>query len=183
MTESSHPAGNLVEVFHVVTSEDYKTEIPQPISVHNFCELLAEDRVATMSSYIDQAKHGNSTVTLELLAAGGTCLLAIQVHPSGVGVSVTLIGLDGLLIPEMLGGRVLGMRADAIHKICNDLSAARLNSELAEKILAPDVDGVDVRVKDALGSVVRVSVSIEEQLRDLQRSVKLNIRGSADGEA
>ena len=177
------PAASLVATYQLRPDETCGAQpaLLDMLTYRDFCDLFAEERVDAVKSYLDRAALGEQVVTFEQLACGEPRLLVVEADADSTGALLArVIQVDAISVPEHLTSRVLGMRAAVIHQICNDLSAARLNSELAEKILQAGNDTVDQRVVDALRSVIRLSKTVEAELRELQRNVKLNLQGSID---
>ncbi len=173
----SRPA---VQFYHVAAPGADSGDGAQGTTPEAFCELLHEHSHGDVAAHLARARQGESVVSLELKRDGVTCLLVMQPHESGAGVSVLLIPLDNLLVPDVIAERALGMRKQVIHDICNDLTAARLSSELAGQVLGRSGVDVDSLVTDALDVMVSVSESIEHRLRTLQSGVKLDFTGAAN---
>ena len=177
---STTPAESLVVTYQLRPDETCRAQ-PAVLTYHDFCGLFAEERTDAVKTYLERAALGERVVTFEQLACGEPRLLVVEADADAPGALLArVIQVDAISVPEQLTSRVLGMRAAVIHQICNDLSAARLNSELAEKILQAENNTVDLRVVDALRSVIRLSKTVEAELRELQRNVKLNLQGSID---
>lgn len=177
------PAESLVVTYQLLPDEACRKQsaASATLSYRDFCDLFAEERADAVQGYLQRAALGEHVVTFEQLTCGEPRLLVLEDDADAAGALLArVIQVDAISVPEHLTSRVLGMRAAVIHQICNDLSAARLNSELAEKILQGAHDTVDLRVVDALRSVIRLSKTVEAELRELQRNVKLNLQGTID---
>ena len=126
-------------------------------------------------SLSDAVKDNVRRTMLTALAGSGLALLAVG--PVQGGMLCQLTSLDGLHVPADLSQRVLGVRREAVHDLCNDLSAARLNGELALRLLDRDDGVAGAEVLDALHALVRVTVEVEEGLRHLQQQLELDLSG------
>ncbi len=113
---------------------------------------------------------------LVLLQVGTLALLSLEPHSEGM--LIQQLSLQDVIVPRGVSEAVLGSRRQEMHDLCNNLAAARLNGELAQRLLERQEQEVDAQVTQALEALVRANTLVEEQMRELQEHLVLQLNGS-----
>ncbi len=145
-------------------------------------EMIVPDAISGMVAAEQQdlvrdvLQAGKETQVLVLLSVGTLALLSVE--PCADGLQIRLQSLQDVVVPEGVSDAVLGLRRQEVHDLCNNLAAARLNGELAQRLLEQQNAPVDAQVTEALAALIRVNAKVEEQMRELQKRMVLELDGS-----
>ncbi len=156
--------------------DDAEAEPPAGLEIAT-PEAMAAMVAAEQQGLVREALQAREEAqVLVLLGVGALALLSVE--PCADGLRVRLQSLQDVVVPEGVSDAVLGLRRQEVHDLCNNLAAARLNGELAQRMLAQQEAPVDAQVAEALAALVRVNAAVEEQMRELQKHMVLELDGS-----
>ncbi len=148
-------------------------------------EVPAGAEATTLAALLEAVHPEYRDAVAAVVAGGRRCTMFTALasseralfvaRPESGGVICQLIPLEDLAVPPGLG--LSGVRRGTVHDLCNDLSAVRLNGELALRLIERDGGVVDDEALGALQALVRVTVEVEAGLRRLEQQLDPDLSG------